>query len=259
MSILSAIITKTIQTISSYDIYGITQIHAMAFYNSKLKSIGIPETCKAIGRMAFGNCKNLSSVTIPSSIEYIGVYAFMNTEALQSCNLNNIKPTCQIRPAAFSGAYFFENATSNLYGGNGKILIKAVSSSWPSGITNLAAHSCNALVKNAKLIIPDTIQILGGSPTNLDSDNALTDLTIGSNISELISDSIPNTVTTLVCRQPAGMKITLPAETGDGKGLSYKKEARNMTLYTDNEDMKNYDWAGDNVTVTIYPLSQAPV
>ena len=40
--------------------------------------------------------------------------------------------------------------------------------------------------------------------------------------------------------------------------MAYNKDSRALTIYTDNEYIKNYNWAADNATVTIYPLSQAP-
>lgn len=41
---------------------------------------------------------------------------------------------------------------------------------------------------------------------------------------------------------------------GQNKGAFYGKSARTMTIYTDNETVKNYDYAADNVTATIYHL-----
>jgi hypothetical protein len=50
------------------------------------------------------------------------------------------------------------------------------------------------------------------------------------------------------------MLLTLPAA-GKETGISYSKNARNITIYTDNEYIKTYDWTTDNATVTFYPLS----
>lgn len=36
--------------------------------------------------------------------------------------------------------------------------------------------------------------------------------------------------------------------------FAYYKSAKSITVYTDNETIKNYDWASDNVTATIYHL-----
>lgn len=47
--------------------------------------------------------------------------------------------------------------------------------------------------------------------------------------------------------------IVLP-EAGDGSGMLYGKNARTTTIYTDNETIKNYDYAADNITATILHL-----
>ena len=56
-----------------------------------------------------------------------------------------------------------------------------------------------------------------------------------------------------VFSQPSGMSVELPTS-GSSTGLAYFKSAREITIYTDNEDIKNYDWSGDNVTATFYHL-----
>lgn len=80
---------------------------------------------------------------------------------------------------------------------------------------------------------------------------------IGENVRFMGHEAIPYTVTTLVCKQPSSKYVELP-EPGDATGLTHDKSSRNVAIYTDNECMKNYNWKGDNVTATIYPLSQAP-
>lgn len=47
--------------------------------------------------------------------------------------------------------------------------------------------------------------------------------------------------------------IFLPTA-GSETGMFYVKSARNVTIYTDNEMIKNYDWATDNITPTFYHL-----
>ena len=47
--------------------------------------------------------------------------------------------------------------------------------------------------------------------------------------------------------------INLPTA-GDLNGAFYSKNAYNLTIYTDNLMIKNYDWATDNVTPTFYHL-----
>ena len=52
--------------------------------------------------------------------------------------------------------------------------------------------------------------------------------------------------------QPAGMYVELP--TAGANGMFKVKTARSMTIYTDNEYIKNYDYSADNITATIYHL-----
>lgn len=262
----TVILPNTIKNIGKYAFSGCTS----------LPTITLPNSITAISNGLFNDCTSLSTITLPNSITSIDSSAFKGCTALNNINLHNnitkirdwafqdctslstiglnMNEKCIIKTDAFENASFYTKAnSSNLYGANGKILIKAVSTSWPTNIINLAGGSCDKLVTNSILTIPDYIEILGDNPTSL----SITKLTLGLNTSYLPSGCIATSVTTLICRQPADMILDLP-EAGDGTGLTYKKDARNMTLYTDNESMKNYNWSGDNVTVTIYPLSQAP-
>ena len=64
-------------------------------------------------------------------------------------------------------------------------------------------------------------------------------------------------ITTLKFNQPNGMQIELPTA-GSTSGMLYYKSAKEMTIYTDNEIIKNYDWAADNVTATLLHLNGTP-
>lgn len=59
---------------------------------------------------------------------------------------------------------------------------------------------------------------------------------------------------TMYFKQPAGMEVTLPTP-GQNSGMCYSKTAKSMTIYTDNETIKNYNWVTDNITVTLYHLN----
>lgn len=60
-------------------------------------------------------------------------------------------------------------------------------------------------------------------------------------------------LTTMTFNQPAGMYVELPSA-GNGTGMLYVKTAREMTIYTDNEYIKNYNYSADNITATILHL-----
>lgn len=84
----------------------------------------------------------------------------------------------------------------------------------------------------------------------------LTDITIGSSVATIgYSAFIQTSPTsrTIIFRQPSGMEITLPSA-GSSSGLFYNKTSYAITIYTDNEIIKNYDYSADNVTPTFYHL-----
>jgi len=58
---------------------------------------------------------------------------------------------------------------------------------------------------------------------------------------------------TYTFKTPSGVAMTLPTA-GNGSGMFYNKTAKTMTIYTDNETIKNYNWSADNVTPTFYHL-----
>lgn len=252
MSTITKILLHQLTTLTPRDLQGVKAIASGVFGGSKLNSVELPNTCEAIYGMAFCDSTNLQKIILPSSVKKIGTHAFARCSALNNVTLN-LPSDCIIQGDAFVATPYYNNATSDLCSSDGKILIKGVSSQLPSSVVNLAGNSGGAnLVVNSHLSLPDRIQIIVGHITGTP-----TKMTIGSSTHYMGTDAIPDTVTTLICRQPSGMKITLPIA-GEAQGLTYKKDARNVAIYTDNEDIKKYNWSGDNVTATFYPLSQAP-
>lgn len=76
------------------DLSGYTQlkrIGKMAFANTNIKEIILPNNLKHIGKEAFLGCSSLTKVTFGSNIEYIGAYAFSGTSIsiADLSNLNN--------------------------------------------------------------------------------------------------------------------------------------------------------------------------
>lgn len=53
---------------------------------------------------------------------------------------------------------------------------------------------------------------------------------------------------TLKFLTPSGVDVTMP------DGFTSSKSARQLTIYTDNETIKNYNWVGANLTPTFYHL-----
>lgn len=85
----------------------------------------------------------------------------------------------------------------------------------------------------------------------------LTEINIPSSVTEIGPKSFsPNTTpkfTKIVFNQPSGVQVEFPTA-GSGYGAFYYKSAYSVSIYTDNESVKNYDWASDNVTATFYHL-----
>lgn len=60
-------------------------------------------------------------------------------------------------------------------------------------------------------------------------------------------------ISSVTFNQVANMQVELPTA-GYSTGMFYVKTAREMTIYTDNETIKNYNWSADNITATILHL-----
>lgn len=248
MSIITDFLLHKVAYLSPIELQGITAIGTSVFQRSDLQAVTLPNTCKTICWYAFADSTKLVRVVLPKSVERIGSYAFNNCTSLSDIVLD-VSPDCIIQQNAFAYAPYYTNATSNLYSSDQSILVKDVTNEILETVINFAGGVGANLIVDSKLVIPDRIQIIsgytGGSPTSM---------IVGSGTRYLGTDAIPTTVTTLVCRQPQDMLVELP-EAGEDHGLSYNKNSRNVTIYTDNTYMKNYNWSGDNITATILPLS----
>ncbi len=65
------------------------KIGALAFYNTKIESIDLPETTTEIGGSAFGSCKNLEEIYINDNVTSIGGSAFSDCVKLTKAVLGN--------------------------------------------------------------------------------------------------------------------------------------------------------------------------
>ena len=249
MSIITDFLLHKVTSLSPTELQGITAIGTSIFWHSNLQVITLPNTCKTICWYAFAYSTKLVRVVLPKSVERIGSHAFESCTSLSDIVLD-VSSDCIIHNDAFKDTPYYSNATSNLYSLDQSILVKDVTNEIPETVINFAGGVGANLIADSKLVIPDRIQIIsgytGGSPTTM---------IIGSSARYLGTDAIPTAVTTLVCRQPQDMFVELPKEAGEDYGLSYNKNSRSVTIYTDNTCMKNYNWSGDNITATILPLS----
>lgn len=252
MSSITNILMHYIYELYPQDIYGAKAIASGVFSKSALTIASLPDTCEIIYALAFAQSPNLQTLILPNSIKCIYPNAFSGCTALNNIILN-IPEDCLVFDKAFDNVPYINNATTNVLSTNGKVLLLGKTTTIPDTVTNLAGGVGSSFIVNSHLNYPDQIKIIVGSTTG-----SPTKMTIGSSTHYLGLEAIPTTVTTLICRQPADMRIQLPPG-GKEEGLTYNKDARNMAIYTDNADIKNYNWSADNVTATFYPLSQAPV
>lgn len=241
----------------SDELVGITEFGSYACAYSDIVTLHIPNSCKKINAFAFCYCQNLTKLFISNSVEFIGACAFVGCEKLilEQQSWLDLPNYCVVDSNAFQ---ISSDLTENLYSRGEKVLLWAATGDLSENTTSLAYGTGGKLISNSKLVIPDRILAIGGG-VSFDSNSAsITSMVVGSQVKYMGHNAIPNKITTLICRQPAGYYVQLPTKGGETEGLSHAKDSRNMTIYTDNEYIKNFDWAGDNITATFYPLSQAP-
>lgn len=271
MTKMPYVINRTVTSLTATELMGATSIGRGIFGTmDSLIEIQIPSTVTHIGAVAFFECKNLKKVDFQNghSLTSIDGMSFMNCNNLVSITgLDTLNPYCVIGGNSLEDTPYVTNQkTSGApdfgYAALGKILLfnndLTGNFTIPSTVVNLGPASCGYTTEDTtttRLIIPDTVEIVNDYAFS--NRTALATITIGSAVRyigvEVFTYCGEGGV--LIFRQPAGMYIEVPTE---GNGMAYNKNSREMTIYTDNECIRNYDWAKDNVTATIYPLSDAP-
>ena len=271
MSLLQKLLTAKLVTLTKDDLSGVTNIKQYCFnYQSNLTSVEIPDSVEFIGAYAFGYNPNLNTFVMGKNVTYIGTTIFDKSNGLTNIDMEDMNPYCEIYGNTFIDTSWFANqpeesvfivANGQMIVGN-KLSTPSNGLEIPSTVKTLASYCFykygDTVDSNfTKAVIPDTIEMVQHNVFSAQS--ALTQITIGSSVNRITGCLTPGTyITDLIFRQPAGMSIELP-EAGTDYGLGYKKDSYSMNIYTDNECIKNYDWATDNVTATFYSLSEAPV
>lgn len=133
-------------------------------YTGTASEVAIPETCTAIGRGAFLNCKNLNQITIPDSVKEIGIFAFGGCESLTSVTIP--ASVSVIAPDAFNGCFALKSVRlpQNLQGIGYFAFYDCVSLNEitiPSGVTEIgegAFGNCGSL---SGLTIPASVTEIG--------------------------------------------------------------------------------------------------
>ena len=100
---------KKIRIADTYNNLPVKSIYDIAFKNSKITSVIIPDSVTYIGDSAFEYCSSLTSVTIPDSVTYIGDYAFRYCSSLTSITIGD--SVTYIGDYAFSDCYSLTSVT----------------------------------------------------------------------------------------------------------------------------------------------------
>lgn len=271
MSLIQRILNRTITSLSANELNGITGIRPFCFYGCPLTNVELSESVKYIEGGAFNSCKSLAKIIFGKNVEYVGYMCFADCELLTTIDTENMNPYCMFYDiCGIDNTAWYINqpegsmitmAKSRILFSN-KITTPSNGFKIPDTVINLASYSCckygDTVDSNfTSVVIPDTIEMVQRSIFS--GQTALTQITVGSNVNRFTGTLTPGTnIKNLIFRQPAGMVIELPEAGEEGYGLGYNKDSYSINIYTDNEYIKNYDWAADNVTATFYPLSEAP-
>lgn len=200
-------------------------------HSAYLETIHFPEKC-LIKKIPDYFCKSapaLTSISLPDSIETIGKEAFYGCDVLTNIDLPiNLK---KINSSAFS---------------NCKALTSVV---LPDGLQELGSSAFSSCTSLISITIPESITEISNSLFN--GCTGFTELVIPAHINKIGNLAFAS-VKSLRFMQPAGMAVSLP--TAGTNGMCYVKSAASLTIYTDNETIKNYNWSSDNITPTIYHL-----
>ena len=194
---------------------------------------------KKIGEYAFSlnilAADGLSNIEIPNTVTSIGKYAFQYCKSLTNVTIPD--SVTSIGESAFAFCGLIEFPTMN-------------------GLIHLSDDMFSSNQQLTNVTIPDNVISIGdGVFWNC---SGIKSVIISKNVKSIGNYSFGMStgkmnITDAYFEQPSGMTVTLPTA-GSGTGMFYVKTARNMNVYTDNETIKNYDWASDNITATLYHL-----
>ena len=158
----------------------------IAFYQTKLKTVSIPNSVTRIGNGAFWGCTGLTSVTIPNSVTEIGYKAFTYCTGLTSVSIGNSVTTIGVW--AFAGCTGLTSVTI------------------PNSVTTIGGGTFSGCKGLTSVIIPNSVTSIGGDAfagctglTSVTIPNSVT--SIGDhafwNCTGLSSVTIPNSVNTI--------------------------------------------------------------
>lgn len=220
---------------------GITEIKTQALERSSgLKSIILPESLLLIKGLGMSSSTSeLNHITIKKNVQQCNVQIFMGGTS----------------PSIVYGAENMQSTvTTGIFGRSSTSVVSDTTISFTDDVKSIPGSLCNFNVANPdNFSLPPYLESLGAKSLPLN----LTTITIPATVREIKGmikySNGDSRITTSRFLQPAGMSVTLPTA-GSSTGMFYYKSSYNMTVYTDNETIKNYNWSADNVTPTFYHL-----
>lgn len=219
---------------------GITTVGVRAFYwpNHSLKSVSLPSTLQMIGERGFYQCSELETVLFPEGLQEIGKEAFLGCHALASIDIPE-----SVTALGESAFYECRSAASIHVPGSIKEIVKfafayceaAETVEIGEGVETIgdtAFQSCGVRI----LTLPGSVKTIGERAFG--------------NSKKLYSITIPDSVTQIGpyaftwCNSLFEITIGTGVTTIGEKAFVAEKN-KLFRLYSENEVVRGYDWAGD--------------
>lgn len=270
MSLLQDLFSRKLTVLTKEQLNGATNIIDAAFLKQNLlTSVEIPDSVINIGAYAFYDCSSLKKIVFGRNVSNIRTMCVDGCTLLEDVDTEKMNnPYCYISTnSGLTESPWYNNQPegSMITIANGQILVgnkistPSAGFEIPATVKTLAGKACALYGSTVDTnfthaVVPDTIEMTQASIFS--GHKNLTQITIGSNVHTMTSEfhdpANTTSLTSVIFRQPAGMVVNLPES-----GLFDTKSSCSLNIYTDNEYIRNYDWAGDNITATFYPLSEA--
>jgi hypothetical protein len=228
----------------------VTAIGDLAFYNTAVTNITIPDSVTTIGDQAFSDCYALTSITIPNSVTNIGDYAFNFCLGLTNVTIPSSVPS--LGNSAFASCWRLTSVT--IPAGVTNIGTKAFTDSRSltnvtmlNGVATIGDSAFATCLKLTTVVLPNSVVTIGN---NAFSDcRSLTNLTIPNGLTSigrkafyqcwsltLTSPALPNSVTTIgdsafdSCIKLKSVTIPSSLTTIGASAFLYCSELTNLTV-----------------------------
>ncbi len=140
--------------------YVVTSINDLAFRDSHINELYIPESITSIGKYAFYRCYNLSSVTIPSSVTSIGDCAFAGCTNLTTVKVEVTDMATFCNNQVIGQIKSVINKPVTLIDGDGNEITEYVI---PEGVETIGANAFNNCTGLTSVTIPSSVKSFGAN------------------------------------------------------------------------------------------------